>query len=362
MPAKRSNGTCRARFRDTSGRQHSKDFTLRKDAAAWERARRADIDRGVDLDIAAARKITVREFAERWLADLPHRESTARTRAYVLGARVFPDLGDRLLASLRPSDLAAFQRGLRRRYSPNTVAATMRLLSQVLRAAVADRLLASNPMELVKRAPVPRGDYILPTVEEVGRLVDAMPAEFRPYVALGAGCGLRPSESLGVAAGDVDWLRRTLSVQRQVNGTTYELGPLKTPSSERAVPIPDWAVEVLAEYVAEFGRGSGTLMARSDGRPVAHTTIGSAWKVARKAAGCDPGLRPHDLRHFAASLLIVQGVPVTDVAAFLGHSSPTITLSTYAHLWPDSETRVRSVLNTAWTSVEAKVRPSGSGK
>jgi len=47
-----------------------------------------------------------------------------------------------------------------------------------------------------------------------------------------------------------------------------------------------------------------------------------------------------DLRHFYASGLIASGCDVVAVQRALGHS-PTTTLTTYAHLWPTTEDRVR---------------------
>jgi integrase len=47
--------------------------------------------------------------------------------------------------------------------------------------------------------------------------------------------------------------------------------------------------------------------------------------------------RLHDLRHTAATTLLVAGVDVRTTAGVLGHASPTITLSTYAHLMPNAQ-------------------------
>jgi len=45
-------------------------------------------------------------------------------------------------------------------------------------------------------------------------------------------------------------------------------------------------------------------------------------------------LRPYDLRHTCASLLIAQGASVKAVQAQLGHATTCITLDTYGHLFP----------------------------
>jgi integrase len=50
----------------------------------------------------------------------------------------------------------------------------------------------------------------------------------------------------------------------------------------------------------------------------------------------------HGLRHFYASGLIADNCDVVTVQRALGHSSPTITLGTYAHLWPSAEDKTRA--------------------
>ncbi|MGJ7907526.1 tyrosine-type recombinase/integrase [Actinopolyspora sp. H202] len=59
-----------------------------------------------------------------------------------------------------------------------------------------------------------------------------------------------------------------------------------------------------------------------------------------EAAGCED-VRRHDLRHFYASGLIASGCDVVTVQRTLGHSTPSITLHTYPHLWPSAEDRTR---------------------
>jgi integrase len=47
-----------------------------------------------------------------------------------------------------------------------------------------------------------------------------------------------------------------------------------------------------------------------------------------------PRIRFHDLRHVFATEALGAGVPLTDLSAMLGHSSPRITLQLYAHALP----------------------------
>lgn len=55
------------------------------------------------------------------------------------------------------------------------------------------------------------------------------------------------------------------------------------------------------------------------------------WLPAVEAAGC-PTLRPHQIRHLHASMLIDSGIPLTEIASRLGHENTQVTASVYAHL------------------------------
>ena len=82
--------------------------------------------------------------------------------------------------------------------------------------------------------------------------------------------------------------------------------------------------------------------------PLHQNSVGYLWRKARDEAGL--GYRLHDLRHFYASGLIAAGCDVVTVQRALGHSSATVTLNTYAHLWPDANDRTRKAASGLFAS------------
>jgi integrase len=161
----------------------------------------------------------------------------------------------------------------------------------------------------------------------------------------------------------IDFLRRTLRVDRQLVDRTREqpvLAPPKTASSHRTIPLANFVVEALSAHLAAFTREPGQLVLLDpQALPVASGRFGHQWRQAVKAAGA-PGLRYHDLRHTFASTLLSRGVSVKAVADWLGHASPVVTLTTYAHLMPADEDVARTVLDAALqTPAEDSVRTEG---
>src|SRR5580765_6026055 len=72
----------------------------------------------------------------------------------------------------------------------------------------------------------------------------------------------------------------------------------------------------------------------------------SGFDQAARAIGL-PGLHPHQLRHTAASLAIASGADVKVVQQMLGHSSATMTLDTYGHLFEDRLDEVGDAMDRA---------------
>jgi integrase len=76
--------------------------------------------------------------------------------------------------------------------------------------------------------------------------------------------------------------------------------------------------------------GSSAKLERHRGRQ----TIGNAMRNACKNAGI-ASYSPHDLRHRYISVKIREGVPITNIAAHVGHSRKSLTRDTYAHVLID---------------------------
>lgn len=92
------------------------------------------------------------------------------------------------------------------------------------------------------------------SLETVRALTDAMPSGLRALAVLDAGTGMRQGECLRLTMHRVDFLRRTLRVDRQlvsVPGHALHLATPKTHASHRDIPLPQVVVDALAQHLAE---------------------------------------------------------------------------------------------------------------
>jgi integrase len=105
----------------------------------------------------------------------------------------------------------------------------------------------------------------------------------------------------------------------------------------RTVVIPGFLREQLAEHLAtHVGIAEDALVFTSpSGEPLRRGNFSRrVWKPALETASLD--LRPHDLRHTCAALLIAEGAHPKAVQAQLGHSSIQVTMDRYGHLFPSA--------------------------
>src|SRR3954452_13061050 len=229
--------------------------------------------------------------------------------------------------------------------APSTIRTRYNYVHMALRAAVVDRIIRADPSAgiALPRTRKSSAAMTIPTTEDVGRALSVASVWFRPFVAVCAFAGLRLGEAAGLHLADVDFLRRTVSVQRQVQGETAATSAAVAPKygSERVVYVPTELLAILAEHVGRLGIGPIEWLIPNGDRPFNRNSAGEQWRRIRAAAGLTT-LTLHDLRHFYASGLIASGCDVVTVQRALGHSSATITLGVYSHLWPTAEDQTRA--------------------
>ncbi|WP_045746427.1 tyrosine-type recombinase/integrase [Actinoplanes rectilineatus] len=211
------------------------------------------------------------------------------------------------------------------------------VLYALMQAAVDDKLIRQNPCYRTGLPRVNLREQRYLTEAEIGRLVAALPAHWRPQAVLMIATGLRWSEAAGLRVKDVDVLARVLRVEQTrhelTGGSPLVVGPPKTKHSRRSVTFPQEVADMLVPVVSMRHRDAW-LFTAPDGRELRQRKFWkSVWLRATAAADLE-GVRIHDMRHTHASHLIADNVPLTGIQRRLGHSSIVVTSDMYGHLLP----------------------------
>jgi integrase len=355
-------------YRDPDGRGRRKAFTKKIDADGFLNTVEADKLRGTYIDRDAGR-ITFRKYAESWMAGQTFEATTREAMEQRLKKHIYPVLGSKTLAELKPSTIQGWMASLTIKSSTYR-RVLFANVSAILSAAVDDERIGKNPCKAGSiRAPRLETRKVVPwTGERVGAVREALSARDRIVVDLAAGLGLRQGEVFGLSPDDVDFLRGTVEVCRQVKllGGNKQIFGLPKGNKVRTVPLPSEVRDLLAAYLREHPARPVTLPWRSlDGEPVTARLVLTnrernamnrnyfntrIWHRALAAAGIPDGRQNgmHALRHFYASVLLDAGESIKAVSEYLGHSDAGFTLRTYTHLMPSSDQRTRSAIDRAF--------------
>jgi integrase len=261
------------------------------------------------------------------------------------------------MAGIKSSHVQEWAAGESKRgLAASTIKTRLNYIQMSFRAAVADKVIVGSPAMGVKP---PRGRKAeaamrIMTPEEVLAALDAA-GDFRGFVEVCVFAGLRLGEAAGLQLRDVNFLARSISVARQVQGATIKTTKIVPPKyeSERTVFVPDELMTSLAAHVQrrQVTDQDEHLFVTSLGRLWNRNSAGEEWRRIRLATGLPDEVTLHTLRHTFASNLIAQGCDVVTVQRALGHSTPSITLNVYSHLWPSAEDRTRAATASFMTEI-----------
>jgi len=198
--------------------------------------------------------------------------------------------------------------------SPASTRIYVGTLRQVLDFAGCD----PNPAK-DKRVKLPRHETTIPdppSETAVAAIVANAPPKWRLALRVLEQTGMRAGELAKLEWGDVD----------QAN-SRFRIRAGKTAAARRWVAVPEWLMDEIETTVPPDDRTPERRVFQGATRQV----LGMAMRRGCEAAGLAL-YSPHDLRHRYASVKIREGVPVTDLAAQLGHARKSMTLDTYSHV------------------------------
>lgn len=199
--------------------------------------------------------------------------------------------------------------------APSTGARGTATVRSFYRYLMQEDLLARNPAEHLQTPKVSPDTHTAPlTPQQTARLLEvakAHSATARRLVALLLGCALRISEAVEATTEDVTTKDEHRVLKVLGKGSRLRLVPLSPLVLELLAPFPD----------------SGPLITGPQGGPLDRRNAARLLRTLEPLALIPPKqLRPHVLRHTAATLALDSGAPVQKVADLLGHATPSTTM------------------------------------
>jgi integrase len=359
-PQKIVNGEQRSAWQvdytDAAGKRHHKAFSKKKDADAYYAEVKTDIAKGVHTPVSKTE--TVQSAGTSWIKYL---EGEGLERASIAGAKqhlknhINPALGHIKLGQLNSKMITDFRSSLlsseyrEKKLSRLTARKILITMKSILKyARIEAKMMAHNPAEGIsvkmdsrsrKRLEVGRD---IPTSQEIARLVAAASGKMRPFVLTLIFGGLRASEARGLRWKDVDLTKGVISVVQRADRYGV-IGPPKSASSTRKIPVPPIVVSALRELKLSHGQHD-LVFCTATGKPDNHSNIFyRMWKPLLAEAGIDKPYTLHSVRHHFCSWLINRreeggrGLSLKQAQVLMGHSTLAMTSDTYGHLMPSDD-------------------------
>ena len=347
MPAYKDNKTntwfCKFYYTDWQGNKKQKlkrGFTRQKDAKEWEKNFLDQFAKNPDIQFSILYK-KYKEFITPRI-----RETTASSRFNMIDNHIAPYFNDMIVSEITPADIVNWQTEmLNKGLSDTYIHSANVYLKAIFNYAVDYLGLQKNPCnKSIGSLKTKKIDFWTP--EEYKKFIEQCKDNILYYTIFEIlyYTGMRVGEVLALTLNDIDFNKNTISINKTYYRITGKdiINPPKTDSSERTVDIPQFLSNEIKEYIKHiYNINPSNRLFECRHQYVRTVLIDRAKKAGVKV------IRVHDLRHSHASMLINLGANPLLVAKRLGHESPEVTLKTYAHLFPDSQSEIVSKIHKA---------------
>ena len=334
------------RYTDWQGKRRKstkRGFATKREAEEW--LRNFLITQKADFDMK------FENFWKMYYADMETRlrEHTMRTKKYIVELKILPYFGNKRVNDITAADIRQWQNELIKiGYSPTYLKTINNQLSAIFNYAVRYYDLKSNPCAKAGSMGKSKAEEMdFWTGEEFRKFIDSVMNKRLSYMAFMTlyWTGMRLGELLALNPKDVDLKKRTISITKSYQrlGKKDVITPPKTPKSKRVITIP----EFLAADIKDYMDSLYDLQENDRLFPITKYYLEHEMQRGIKESGVKR-IRVHDLRHSHASMLIELGFSPLEIANRLGHEKVETTLNTYAHLYPNKQTKLAERLDSEY--------------
>ena len=334
------------RYTDWQGKRRKstkRGFATKREAEEW--LRNFLITQKADFDMK------FEDFWKMYYADMETRlrEHTMRTKKYIVELKILPYFGNKRVNDITAADIRQWQNELIKiGYSPTYLKTINNQLSAIFNYAIRYYDLKSNPCAKAGSMGKSKAEEMdFWTGEEFRKFIDSVMNKRLSYMAFMTlyWTGMRLGELLALNPKDVDLEKRTISITKSYQrlGKKDVITPPKTPKSKRVITIP----EFLAADIKDYMDSLYDLQENDRLFPITKYYLEHEMQRGIKESGVKR-IRVHDLRHSHASMLIELGFSPLEIANRLGHEKVETTLNTYAHLYPNKQTKLAERLDSEY--------------
>lgn len=357
-----THGTYRVRYRDPLGRSRGKTFKRQAQAREFASSVEAAKAHGEYVSPRLSKQ-PLGLVADQWWSTTKLAPKTTETYESTLRTWVLPYFASMPVAAIDKASVRQFVAWMQDEKAQSargwstagigTVQKAVKVLRLVLGYAVDQGAVRANAADRVGLSTTQAREMHFLSPDQVDKLAGFVGETWRPLVMFAAYTGLRSGELAGLRVRRLNLDALSVTVAETVGdvGGHLHTGGTKT-RQVRTVPIPSLLVEMMRTQVQ--GKAPDDYVFGVGATPLRHNNFyGRYFKPAAKRLGV-PDLRFHDLRHTNAAMLIRLGAHPRAIMERLGHSSITVTLNTYGHLFPELSKELTEALDALGRSADRR--------
>ncbi|MFI5743496.1 tyrosine-type recombinase/integrase [Streptomyces anulatus] len=341
------------RFRDALGKQREESGFGTQDDAIERLTAIYKEKKSTAPSVAEARRELGQQMVEVYAKQWRPRQrkmteySTGEHVDSSINVHIVPRLGSRKLNSITPIVVERFLDELEAdKVGRGNQVNIFRTLKAILRDAYGKGAMADDPVKGVQEPEYVREKVVIPSLTYVKKALTVADDDLALEIVMMVGCGLRNGEARAVNVKNIvaDDVYR---VHEQIHSNTHKPAKLKHRKAGefREVPLPRSVKEALERYEEQHGTTKdGYLLRGPSGyytEPMERRRVQKLFKDL-PAEDC---VGMYSFRHYFASNALGSGIPITDVAEWMGHKSIEETYRTYRHLMPGSIAKAARILD-----------------
>lgn len=347
------NGSVSYRIRVTdpdTSKRYSKTVKgiSRRDAIIRQKEWESDLRNNTAVN---PNRITVAQWLDQWLEELESANQvsygTVRVYKSIVKKQLDPNLGKLKLQNLKLVHCQQMVNSLSH-MAPNSITKVNNILRISLKRAMDYGYIQFNPTDKVKLPTLTttKEKTIYSPEMMIQFAEDAKDNPCKNIFVLQYLTGARINEILGLQESDIDFESKELSIhgQSQRQNGKIVIVPTKTKKS-RTIPLSENAIQLIqtimtakkkARLKAKTWESNNFLFTMANGNPYHDKKIMRELDKILKTSNL-PRVTTHDFRHsFVSFMLNHLKANVTEVSKWIGHSTVSLTLDTYSHLFPNN--------------------------
>lgn len=325
------------------------------------------------------RRMTVRQWYMEWMDiyKIPViRPNTKRYYEHIFNTFILPEIGDMYVDEVRQIHVKSLINTLNNNgYQWETQNKVRILILDLFNIAIENDYALKNPAKGVRLSKNRPNDRIVLSVEQQKDFFECAAGTFYNNLFVTAvNTGLRPGEICALEADDLDFDNHVISVTKTLlyqkldgdEGKEFHIGPPKTESSVRTVPMNSACEKVLEKQIQlkkilsrkyvqtnEFGN---LLFVTKFNTPICSVVLNEAIKrivnqinLQRDGTEFFPMFSAHTFRHTFATRCIEAGILPKTVQRYLGHATLQMTMDLYVHVTEEFKQKELEKLNDVFT-------------